>query len=120
MVGERTRAATVRAGLMPKMLPTAPITDPAEAEAHSVKKKRERSPDTQVDRIRSKVVHETPAAYRNMSLSGGMRSSLALPEAGEYAYPRTMASGIPSVLPITSSAAAASSSATASTLASIG
>ena len=55
-----------------------------------------------------------------MSLSGGMSSSLALPEAGEYEYPRTMARGIPSVLPITSSAAAASSSATARTLASIG
>ena len=82
--------------------------------------KRERSPDTQVDRIRSKIVHETTAAYRNMSLSGGMRSSLALPEAGEYEYPRTMARGMPSVLPITSSAAAASSSATASMLASMG
>jgi hypothetical protein len=82
--------------------------------------KRERSPDTQVERIRSKVIHEAPAAYRNISRSGGMMSSLALPEADEYEYPRTMARGIPAVLPITSSAAAASSSATASTLASIG
>jgi hypothetical protein len=60
------------------------------------------------------------ACQRNMSLSGGIRRSLALPDAGEYGYPRTIATGIPSVLPVTSSAAAASSSATARTLASIG
>src|SRR5579859_6853221 len=54
--------------------------------------------------------------HRNISRSGGMTSSRAVPSPATSS-PRTIATGIPAVLPRTSSAAAAISSATATTVA---
>ena len=51
--------------------------------------------------------------YRNRSRSGGRMSSRAVPAPGSKAKPRTMATGIRDSFPITGSAAAARSSATA-------
>src|SRR5829696_5642936 len=57
--------------------------------------------------------HRRPGAHRKRSRSGGITSATALPSPSSW-RPRTIAAGIPSALPITSSAAPAISSATAS------